>query len=228
MDRNNLRLRADWNLPKNNKQYCLLTKYLIHSTRIDGRLIPSSTHTLCSIGAGDIAVTRKEAKYSCLVCRLPTAFRPRQVVSIERRKERIKKHVFTQWRNYNFWTAANILYGLTVLIHNSGHFEPPLSFWAHGPPALPGLPMASYATVFAPLRWKDWERFCGFHGQQRKQNECRVVSACICIREGQRRRLLIGCVCGSAWPAWRSYYPRHRELIELCSRAAPFSLHTSQ
>jgi len=35
---------------------------------------------------------------------------------------------------------------ITVLIHNSGHFGPPLPFWAPGPPALPGLPMASYAT----------------------------------------------------------------------------------
>jgi len=36
---------------------------------------------------------------------------------------------------------------ITVLIHNSGHFGPLLPFWA-GPlaPALPGLPMASYAT----------------------------------------------------------------------------------
>jgi len=33
-----------------------------------------------------------------------------------------------------------------VLIHNSGHFGPPLPFWAPGPPALPGLLMASYAT----------------------------------------------------------------------------------
>jgi len=35
---------------------------------------------------------------------------------------------------------------ITVLIHNSGHFGPFLPFWAPGPPALPGLPMASYAT----------------------------------------------------------------------------------
>ena len=35
---------------------------------------------------------------------------------------------------------------ITVLIHNSGHFGPRLPFWAPGPPALPGLPMASYAT----------------------------------------------------------------------------------
>ena len=41
---------------------------------------------------------------------------------------------------------ANIRCGLTVLIHNSGHFGPPLPFWAPGPPVLPGLPMASYAT----------------------------------------------------------------------------------
>ena len=42
---------------------------------------------------------------------------------------------------------ANIRYGLTVLIHNSGHFGPPLPFWGPRPPALPGLPMASYAIV---------------------------------------------------------------------------------
>jgi len=35
---------------------------------------------------------------------------------------------------------------ITVLIHNSGHFGLPLPFWAPGPPALPVLPMASYAT----------------------------------------------------------------------------------
>jgi len=34
---------------------------------------------------------------------------------------------------------ANIHYGLTVF---SGHFGPPLPFWALGPPPLPGLPMA--------------------------------------------------------------------------------------
>jgi len=28
----------------------------------------------------------------------------------------------SHWRNYNFWAPANIRYGLTVLIHNSGHF----------------------------------------------------------------------------------------------------------
>ena len=33
---------------------------------------------------------------------------------------------------------------ITVLIHNSGHFGPPLLFWAPGP----GLPMAIYATVY--------------------------------------------------------------------------------
>jgi len=43
-----------------------------------------------------------------------------------------------------FGPPANICYSLiTVLIHNSGHFGPPLQFWAPWPPALPGLPMAS-------------------------------------------------------------------------------------
>jgi len=55
-----------------------------------------------------------------------------------------------QWRNYNFCPPpANIRYGLTVLIHNSGHFRPPLDLYRFGPlgpSALPGLPMASYAT----------------------------------------------------------------------------------
>ena len=33
----------------------------------------------------------------------------------------------TQWRNYNFWAPpTNIRYGLTVFIHNSGHFGLPL------------------------------------------------------------------------------------------------------
>ena len=39
---------------------------------------------------------------------------------------------------------------ITDLIRNSGHFGPPLPFWAHGPSALPGLPMASYATASSP------------------------------------------------------------------------------
>ena len=38
---------------------------------------------------------------------------------------------------------ANIRYGLTVLIHNSGHFGPPLPFWA---PGHPGIVTARYAT----------------------------------------------------------------------------------
>ena len=37
-------------------------------------------------------------------------------------------------------------------IHNSGHFGPPLPFWAPGPPALAGLLMASYAAAVAPAR----------------------------------------------------------------------------
>ena len=43
---------------------------------------------------------------------------------------------------------------ITVFIHNSGHFGPPSPFWTPAPPALPGLPMSSYATG-APLteRW---------------------------------------------------------------------------
>jgi len=37
----------------------------------------------------------------------------------------------SQWRKYNFCLPpANICYGLTVLILNSGHFGPPLPFWA--------------------------------------------------------------------------------------------------
>ena len=45
-----------------------------------------------------------------------------------------------QWLNYvtNFGPPANIRYGLTVSIHNSGHFVPPLPFWAPGPPAIAG------------------------------------------------------------------------------------------
>jgi len=59
-----------------------------------------------------------------------------------------------QWRNCNFWAPGkHAVHSLmTVLIHNSGHFGPPLPFWAPGPPALPGAPMASYATAVA--------RFC--------------------------------------------------------------------
>ena len=59
---------------ENNKQYCLLAKYLTHSTRIDGRLyLQASAHS--ALGAADIATT--------LVCRLPAAFRPRHgIVSI--------------------------------------------------------------------------------------------------------------------------------------------------
>jgi len=36
---------------------------------------------------------------------------------------------------------------ITVLIHNSGHFGPPLPVLGPGLPALPGLPMAIYVTV---------------------------------------------------------------------------------
>jgi len=59
-----------------------------------------------------------------------------------------------QWRNCNFWAPGkHAVHSLmTVLIHNSGHFGPPLPFWAPGPPALPGAPMASYANAVA--------RFC--------------------------------------------------------------------
>ena len=32
-------------------------------------------------------------------------------------------------------------------MHNSDHFGSPLPFWAPGPPALPGLPMASCAAA---------------------------------------------------------------------------------
>jgi len=57
-----------------------------------------------------------------------------------------------QWRNNNFWAPGkhSLHSRITVLIHNSRHFGPPLPFWAPGPPALPGLPTASYATVPAP------------------------------------------------------------------------------
>ena len=43
---------------------------------------------------------------------------------------------------------------ITVFIHNSGHFGPPSPLGPLPPPALPGLPMSSYATG-APLteRW---------------------------------------------------------------------------
>ena len=37
-----------------------------------------------------------------------------------------------------FGPPANIRYGLTVLIHNSGHFGPPLAFCAPGPPGIAG------------------------------------------------------------------------------------------
>jgi len=37
---------------------------------------------------------------------------------------------------------------IAVLIHKSGHFGPPLPFWAAAPQALPGLPMAIYATAY--------------------------------------------------------------------------------
>ena len=51
-------------------------------------------------------------------------------------KEPDLQHIlrFIQWGNYNFCPPANIRYGLVVWIHNSGHFGPPLPFWAHGPP----------------------------------------------------------------------------------------------
>jgi len=55
-----------------------------------------------------------------------------------------------QWRNYNFAPppGKHSLHSLiTVLIHNSDHFGPLYRFGPLGPPALPGLPMASYATA---------------------------------------------------------------------------------
>ena len=58
--------------------------------------------------------------------------------------------VYAQWRNYNFCPPpADIRYGPIVLIYNSGHFGPPYRFGPLAPPALPGLPMASFATVYA-------------------------------------------------------------------------------
>ena len=44
---------------------------------------------------------------------------------------------------------ADIRCGPIVLIYNSGHFGPPYRFGPLGPPALLGLPMASFATVYA-------------------------------------------------------------------------------
>jgi len=50
-----------------------------------------------------------------------------------------------------FGPPANIRYGLTVLIHNSGHFGPPLPFWAPGPPEIAGAADGySSATGSAP------------------------------------------------------------------------------
>ena len=37
-----------------------------------------------------------------------------------------------------FGPPANIRYRLTVLMHNSGHFGPPLPFWTPGPPGIAG------------------------------------------------------------------------------------------
>ena len=50
---------------------------------------------------------------------------------------------YMQWSTYNFWAPGkHSLHSLiTVLIHNSGHFGPPLPFWAP-------LPMASYVTEY--------------------------------------------------------------------------------
>jgi len=60
-------------------------------------------------------------------------------------------------------------------MHNSGHFGPPLPFWAPGPPALPGLPMASYATgcgvmVLLVL----WQRRGRIKEVRSTQSNCRV------------------------------------------------------
>ena len=67
---------------ENNKQYCLLTKYLTHSTRIDGRLMPSKLKHPHTLLYELLTLRPRERKQSTLVCRLPTAFRPRQVVRI--------------------------------------------------------------------------------------------------------------------------------------------------
>ena len=39
----------------------------------------------------------------------------------------------------------------------SGHFGPPIPFWAPGPPSLPGLPMASYATGCDQVHCSGWD-----------------------------------------------------------------------
>jgi len=55
---------------------------------------------------------------------------------------------YFQWRKYNFCpTPANIRYGITVLIIKFGSLWAPFTVLGPWAPALPGLPMASYATV---------------------------------------------------------------------------------
>ena len=57
----------------------------------------------------------------------------------------VLRHVTARYRS-SFYYYYYYYYSLiTVLIHNSGHFGPPLPFWA--PRYCSGLPMVSYATV---------------------------------------------------------------------------------
>ena len=45
--------------------------------------------------------------------------------------------------------------------------------------------------VLTPLRWKDWERFCGFRGQQRKQMSEFLTGTPGTVRHGQSKEASI-------------------------------------
>jgi len=89
---------------------------------------------------------------------------------------------FSQWRNYNFCPPpANIRYGLTVLIHKSGHFGPPLPFWAPGPRHCRGC-----RWLVTPLHFRDdILEYLNTGGAGMKITLCRFI---YCLRDKMQKR----------------------------------------
>ena len=82
------------------------------------------------------------------------------------------------------------------MIHNSGHFGPPLPFWAPEPPALPGLPMASYATAR--------HRYCGHllvRGPHRsgRMSVCPSVRLCVSLSHRSTAAAAAGGFAAEVW-----------------------------
>jgi len=106
------------------------------------------------------------------------------------------------------------------LTHNSGHFGSPLPFWAPGPPALPGLPMASYDTAISgnvnPRNCVfSLERCILFYQQTRKHAQI------ITWLQLNHSSLLIRCLCNSVKSCLLSNTPWIQLLlfVEQCTAA---------